>query len=238
MDEDEAVETKKKTGTNLKYMNRPPRIIPNYGKKVQSVLPKTSISRVLLYDNVTQQQMLDVKLSQIKHEQKKASRLLDLHRKSFVLRRMMKQQYTLAHQTKVDKSTPLYNGHHNEIADVTDVNIKLPNINGHSNRVGDIPLKMENSNGVTRLMHTFAEDRKKSLTVLEWSKRKGDFEKRYDSLVNLLVELEEPGDGYIELSPSFHKKIAAFPDHVVAFCATRAYTRNTDVSDRTPTGVS
>ncbi|XP_041367153.1 uncharacterized protein LOC121381850 [Gigantopelta aegis] len=236
MEEDETGTTNR-TRTNLKYMNRPPRIIPNYGKKIQSVLPKTCISRVLLYDNVTQQQMLDVKLSQIKHEKQKASRVLDLHRKSFVLRRRMKQQYTLAHQTKVDKTSPLYNGLQSETANLQNDSVKLPTINGHSNRVGAFPLKMENTNGITRLMHTFSED-KNSVALLEWTKKNMMNEKRYERLVKLLVELEEPGDGYIELSPSFPKKIAAFPEHVVAFCATRAENSNTDVNIQTSTSIS
>ncbi|XP_064603724.1 uncharacterized protein LOC135469123 [Liolophura sinensis] len=75
----------------LKYLQRPPTIVPNYGRKKHSLLPKSNISRVLLYDNVMQQQMLDVKLNSIKLEKQRAGKILDLHRKSFVLRQSHKQ---------------------------------------------------------------------------------------------------------------------------------------------------
>ena len=70
---------------DLNYMHRPPRIVPNYGKKHRGMLPKSNISRVLLYDNVTQQQMLDVKISHLRAEQRKTGRLMDMHRKSVAL---------------------------------------------------------------------------------------------------------------------------------------------------------
>ncbi|KAK7500504.1 hypothetical protein BaRGS_00008411 [Batillaria attramentaria] len=75
------------------YMHRPPRIVPNYGKKHRGTLPKSNISRVLLYDNVTQQQMLDVKISHLRAEQRKTGRLMDMHRKSFIVRRLQKQRH-------------------------------------------------------------------------------------------------------------------------------------------------
>lgn len=75
----------------LKYLQRPPSIVPNYGRKKHSLLPKSNISRVLLYDNVMQQQMLDVKLNSIKLEKQRAGKILDLHRKSFLLRQSHKQ---------------------------------------------------------------------------------------------------------------------------------------------------
>lgn len=70
-----------KLTANLTYMHRPPRIVPNYGKKPRGTLPKSNVSRVLLYDNVTQQQMLDVKISHIRAEQRKTGRIMDMHRK-------------------------------------------------------------------------------------------------------------------------------------------------------------
>lgn len=78
--------TPRKSNFDPNYMHNPPRIMPNYGKKRTGVLPKSNISRVLLYDNATQQQMLDVKLSHIKIEQNRVGRLLDLHKRSFVSR--------------------------------------------------------------------------------------------------------------------------------------------------------
>ncbi|XP_014786004.1 uncharacterized protein LOC106880536 isoform X2 [Octopus bimaculoides] len=71
----------------LKYMHRPPRITPNYGNKrycmANAFVLKTKLSRVLLYDNVTQQFLLGRKLNSINSEQEKVARLCDLHRKTF-----------------------------------------------------------------------------------------------------------------------------------------------------------
>lgn len=65
-------------------MQRPPTIMPNYGKNPDKLgVPKTSLSRVLLYDNITQQQMLDVKIANIKIEKQRAEQLLETHRRSF-----------------------------------------------------------------------------------------------------------------------------------------------------------
>ncbi|KAL8584831.1 hypothetical protein ACOMHN_037536 [Nucella lapillus] len=78
----------------LSYMHRPPRIVPNYGRKLRGVrvLPKSSVSRVLLYDNVTQQQMLHVKVKHLRSEQIKTERLMDMHRKSFITRRQQRER--------------------------------------------------------------------------------------------------------------------------------------------------
>ncbi|GAB1609636.1 hypothetical protein Ahia01_001249500 [Argonauta hians] len=67
----------------LKYMHRPPRITPNYGNMASAFILKTKLSRVLLYDNVTQQFLLGRKLKSLSVEQEKAARLCDLHRKTF-----------------------------------------------------------------------------------------------------------------------------------------------------------
>lgn len=85
-----------------KYMHRPPRIVPNYGKKHRGLLPKSNVSRVLLYDNVTQQQMLDVKLSYLRTEQCKAGRLMDMHRKSFIVRRQQKEKQVASSIIHID----------------------------------------------------------------------------------------------------------------------------------------
>ncbi|XP_025087089.1 uncharacterized protein LOC112559851 [Pomacea canaliculata] len=77
----------------MTYMHRPPRIMPNYGRKTRGALPKSNVSRVLLYDNVTQQQMLQVKISHLHVEKRKAGHLLDLHRKSFIIRRLQTQKH-------------------------------------------------------------------------------------------------------------------------------------------------
>ena len=44
------------------YLHKTPSIKPNYGKPRRSLLPKTNIGRILLYDNTTQENLLGVKL--------------------------------------------------------------------------------------------------------------------------------------------------------------------------------
>lgn len=75
---------------NIKYMHRPPLITPNYGNQKRSVLPKSKVSRVLLYDNATQDHMLDIKLAHINIEKERISRILNLHKKSFSARMQKK----------------------------------------------------------------------------------------------------------------------------------------------------
>lgn len=51
------------------YLHQPPSIKPNYGKRVRkSLLPKTNISRVLLYDNAMQDSILEVQLNYLNHQ--------------------------------------------------------------------------------------------------------------------------------------------------------------------------
>ncbi|XP_045175306.1 uncharacterized protein LOC123536303 [Mercenaria mercenaria] len=81
---------------NIKYMHRPPLIAPNYGSQKKSLLPKSKVSRVLLYDNATQEHMLDIKLAHINIEKERISRLINLHQRSFTLRMNKRQQQKLA----------------------------------------------------------------------------------------------------------------------------------------------
>lgn len=76
---------------NVKYMHRPPTITPNYGNQNRSLLPKSKVSRVLLYDNATQEHMLDIKLAHISIEKERICRLINLHKRSFHSRMMKKQ---------------------------------------------------------------------------------------------------------------------------------------------------
>ncbi|XP_067656043.1 uncharacterized protein [Haliotis asinina] len=210
---------------DLNYMHRPPRIVPNYGKRTMSVLPKSSVSRVLLYDNVTQQQMLDVKLSHIKTERQKTSRLLDLHRKSFLIRRLMKQQHAHDHKTTTpgvldyllpillaaddnpgrDSSSPRHPKFvHSSAGEYMsrDEDVKLPDI--AVRRSGRVTFK-GNDGGVTRIMHTMSSGGEQSNSGQMWAKRRTILDKRFKGLENLLVRLDDPGNGYIELSPSYHR---------------------------------
>ena len=73
-------------------MMRPPAITPNYGKK-KSLLPKTNLPKVVLHDNVTQEQMLQAKLNNIKIERRRSSRMLELDRRSFIVQQSLKQEH-------------------------------------------------------------------------------------------------------------------------------------------------
>ncbi|XP_046367666.1 uncharacterized protein LOC124142944 isoform X1 [Haliotis rufescens] len=225
---------------DLNYMHRPPRIVPNYGKKSLSVLPKSSVSRVLLYDNVTQQQMLDVKLSHIKTEQQKTTRLLDLHRKSFLIRRLMKQQHAQDHKTTTpgvldyllpillagednpgrDSSSPRHPKFvHSSAGEYTyrDEDLKLPDI--AVRRSGRVTFKGSNG-GVTRIMHTMNTGGEQSNSGQMWAKRRTVLDKRFQGLESLLVRLDDPGNGYIELSPSYHRETSQAPPSLSALRTT------------------
>lgn len=75
---------------SVKYMHRPPLITPNYGNPKRSLLPKSKVSRVLLYDNATQDHMLDIKLAHINIEKERICRIINLHKKSFSARMQKK----------------------------------------------------------------------------------------------------------------------------------------------------
>ncbi|XP_060575876.1 uncharacterized protein LOC132733281 [Ruditapes philippinarum] len=61
------------------YLHKPPTIQPNYGQKgKRSLLPKTNISRVLLYENTMQDNVLDV---QVKYLTKQKRNFRFTHRK-------------------------------------------------------------------------------------------------------------------------------------------------------------
>lgn len=81
---------------NIKYMHRPPLIAPNYGNQKRSLLPKSKVSRVLLYDNATQEHMLDIKLAHINIEKERIFRLINLHQRSFSMRMTRRQQQMLS----------------------------------------------------------------------------------------------------------------------------------------------
>ena len=87
---------------NLSYLNKPPSIPPNYGRKHYSVcyILKSKISRVLLYDNITQQRMLDRRLNLLGGEQRRVMQLHDYHKKSFENQRNLKHK-RLAFQARL-----------------------------------------------------------------------------------------------------------------------------------------
>ena len=103
--------------STTRKMQNPPLIMPNYGKRKSAPgVPKTRVSRVLLYDNITQQHMLDVKVAHIKIEKERVERLFDLHIRSFSARMAMKRRQTslsgnISEETQEPTKPPLWRNH-------------------------------------------------------------------------------------------------------------------------------
>lgn len=66
------------------YLHRPPTILPNYGKHRRTLLPKTNISKVLLFENAMQEQLLEVRLKHIQKQQKAVNSKFKKIRYTFV----------------------------------------------------------------------------------------------------------------------------------------------------------
>ncbi|ELU15826.1 hypothetical protein CAPTEDRAFT_215775 [Capitella teleta] len=71
--------------------HRPPIITPNYGKK-KPFIPRSSLYQVLLHDNVSQEQLMQARLAHISADQNKRMRLLEQHRRTFLLAQSLKQE--------------------------------------------------------------------------------------------------------------------------------------------------
>ncbi|KAL4224735.1 hypothetical protein ACF0H5_015432 [Mactra antiquata] len=69
---------------NTDYMYRPPAIKPNYGKVKETLLPKTKMSRVLLFENNMQENVLNVKLKYISKERQTYKYAFKKTRYSFI----------------------------------------------------------------------------------------------------------------------------------------------------------
>lgn len=67
------------------YLHQPPSIKPNYGKRVRKgLLPKTNISRVLLYDNAMQESILNVQCKYIDHQKRGVKFSYNKNRYAFI----------------------------------------------------------------------------------------------------------------------------------------------------------
>ncbi|XP_045175305.2 uncharacterized protein LOC123536302 [Mercenaria mercenaria] len=67
------------------YLHKPPTIQPNYGQRGKhSLLPKTNIARVLLYENTMQDNVLDVQLKYLKHQRRSFRFSHRKHRYAFI----------------------------------------------------------------------------------------------------------------------------------------------------------
>ncbi|KAK3102175.1 hypothetical protein FSP39_009357 [Pinctada imbricata] len=227
----------------LNYMHNPPTIMPNLGKKRRSVLPKTKVSRVLLYDNVTQQQMLDVKLSHINIEKTRASRLLDLHKKSFMARQKRRQQrlqetnVTLPdidskrenleqNVSRLSKRSAAssHPGLRTEGTEEIESTLKLPAID-NSDSKRHVIFKLKDSNGQTQVFHTIDEDNIFSdIVPLHTFYEKTTQDPRFQGLENSLKKIEIPSDGFNELSPSFKRELTVYPEHLQIYFSDLALT--------------
>ncbi|KAK2164035.1 hypothetical protein LSH36_70g06008 [Paralvinella palmiformis] len=78
-----------------KPWHRRPTITPNFGKR-QKIGLKSSIGQVLLHDNVSQQQLLHAQLNNLKLEKDRTTKLLDLHKKAFLVQQSIKQRHLRA----------------------------------------------------------------------------------------------------------------------------------------------
>lgn len=220
----EAEQQGKTSSASLAYMHNPPRIMPNYGKKKRSTLPKSNISRVLLYDNATQQQQLDVKLSHIKIEQNRVRRILDLHKRSFLWRQKKRQQnmqdnnislpdiqhnnkeyrilsrlssdysYKPSHATMQPRTKSAFS--------ISDLEVlKLPELQTNGKHV---IFKLKESNGQTQIFHTIDNDGIFSEFVpLHSFYNRASEDPRFQGLQESLVKIDILTDGMNELSPSY-----------------------------------
>ena len=220
----EAEQQGKTSLPSLFYMHNPPRIMPNYGKKKRSTLPKSNISRVLLYDNATQQQQLDVKLSHIKIEQNRVRRILDLHKRSFLWRQKKRQQNMQDNNISLPdiqqnnkehrilsrlSSDYSYKPPHATIQprtksafSISDLEVlKLPELQTNGKHV---IFKLKESNGQTQIFHTIDNDGIFSEFVpLHSFYNRASEDPRFQGLQESLVKIDILTDGMNELSPSY-----------------------------------
>ncbi|XP_069133424.1 uncharacterized protein [Argopecten irradians] len=229
-----------KGSVSLAYMHGPPRIMPNYGNKRRSLLPKTKVSRVLLYDNITQQQMLDVKLSHIKIEKTRTTRLLDLHRRSFLLRQQKRQQHLqqvgvvlpdIDRPTKkqeilsrltsqLSKRAVSSMGGNGSVTSAELETLKLPDleISPNDHNGPHVIFKLRNASGVTQIFHTIDNEGVFSdIVPLYKFYDKTTEDPRFQSLEGSLVRTSAHNDGFNELSASFKKEYPKFPEHLQDF---------------------
>ncbi|XP_045176175.2 uncharacterized protein LOC123536798 [Mercenaria mercenaria] len=211
-----------------KYMQKPPLIMPNYGKKSPKLgVPKTSLSRVLLYDNITQQQMLDVKLANIKIEKQRAEYLMGMHRRSFskglANKRRRQRECTLkemnqAHLPEIDLNkkrmssvpmTPLLRKFSTFSLD----DVKLPNIGDHKKQ---IMLKLKTKSGRQKIYHSYDE----SGIFVDFVPIHALYDNVRDDprFQNLQTALMPPDDenveGFVILSPSYEKHYPKIPEYL------------------------
>lgn len=191
----------------LKYMHRPPLITPNYGTHKRSLLPKSKVSRVLLYDNATQDHMLDIKLAHINIEKERINRLINLHKRSFSLRMTKRKNLMQAHtagsrpkhateageiireKSRPTSMLPLARSDLTQIQDGGRLNfggITFPSIDSEDKR--HLIFKVKGKSGKTEVFHTV--DNKGYLSDLIPMYKNFTDDPRFKSLQNILIPAE------------------------------------------------
>ncbi|XP_052797625.1 uncharacterized protein LOC128229836 [Mya arenaria] len=209
-----------------RFMQRPPIIMPNYGnRKLTLGVPKTSLTRVLLYDNITQQQMLDVKLAHIKIEKQRQEHLLNMHKRAFSVQVEKRHPHRPKQETKRERPKRLPNICHRNIntaaSDFAPLmrrvstfslhDVHLPNIGDHRKQV---ILKLKTQSGCRKVFHTYDEsgifvDVVPHHTLYPDIKDDPRFQNLETSLMTPDAGLDA---GFAILSPSYVKTYPIIPD--------------------------
>lgn len=210
-------------------MQRPPTIMPNYGKKPEKLgVPKTSLSRVLLYDNITQQQMLDVKIANIKIEKIRAEQLFNTHKRLFSVHvkklnqsRRQNEKRKRDAQNKIMTKLPSITSQGTipqspvlrRVSTFSVTDVQLPQI-GHHNK--QIVLKLKTKSGRSKLYHSY-DDSNMFVDVVPLFKFYPDVKEdpRFQNLETTLIYPEvEDSVGYAALSPSYVKPLPKIPEYL------------------------
>ena len=188
--------------------------MPNYGKRKELGIPKTSLSRVLLYDNITQQHILDVKLANIKIEKQRIEKQMDLNRHFFRSRMMQKQQQQQAGRKHKSRFLPpvsrseSWNSVSGRLLNETSFSledIRLPR--KHKNGK-EILFRLKTKHGRVAMFHSYDESEifSKLFPPHTFYPTVKD-DPRFHTLKDSLVRLETCFNfaGFVELSPSFNQ---------------------------------
>ncbi|KAK3608492.1 hypothetical protein CHS0354_010341 [Potamilus streckersoni] len=98
------------------YMYRPPVIKPNYGNiKKQSVLPKTHVAHVILFNNTMPVQTLNNHLKHIETDRHRINELLEIQKQTFIHKQMKRhmihvrcaKKHDIMPQSYIDHKIPI-----------------------------------------------------------------------------------------------------------------------------------
>ena len=223
--------TKPRPDLFAKYMQRPPTIMPNYGKNPDKLgVPKTSLSRVLMYDNITQQQMLDVKIANIRIEKQRAEQLFNAHKRTFSIQmkklthcihqREERQRRREAKAKQVTQFPSLLSQRTctlqidpvlRRVSTLSLSDLRLPDIDPHNKHIF---LKLQTKSGRRRLFHSYDESGMFADAVPMCKFYPAITEDpRFRKLeTSLIYPEDEQTAGYAILSPSYANRIPKIPE--------------------------